>query len=103
MGITGGAISKRIKASPYLQEVVAECVERRIDEAEKTMGELVKDKCFAAACFTLKTKGKSRGYTEGTALVVPTEMAAGLSAMLNQLAATQNALKIASTLDMKAE
>lgn len=103
LGIAWSSVQERIAKSPYLQQVKRDSLEKRLDKMEEALDSLVLDKNLGAICFGLKTLGKSRGYTEGTAIMVSNEMAAGLSAMLNQLAAAQNALKIASTLDMKAE
>ena len=68
---SSGLISQRIAASDYLKEKRREGQEIRLDEAEKALGEIVLDKELGAICFTLKTRGKDRGYAETTQSSVP--------------------------------
>jgi predicted transcriptional regulator len=67
LGVSNSAISQRVTASPFLQEVKRQCIERRLDIAEKNLTELTEEKDLGALCFTLKTIGKHRGYTEHVA------------------------------------
>lgn len=103
LDIAWSSVQERIAKSPYLQQIKRDSLEKRIDKMEKALDSLVQDKNLGAICFGLKTLGKSRGYTEGTAIMVSNEMAVGLSAMLNQLASAQNALKIANSLPINTE
>jgi hypothetical protein len=64
----------RIKQSEYLQAIKEACIERRIDEAEKVLCEMVKGRNFNAVALTLRTLGKSRGYAENTTAVQPAEV-----------------------------
>ena len=54
----------RIKQSEYLQAIKEACIEKRIDEAEKVLCDMVKARNFNAVALTLRTLGKSRGYAE---------------------------------------
>lgn len=58
------AVCQRVKASPYLQQVIRECLETRLDKAEFNLALMTEDKELGAICFLLKTKGKERGYVE---------------------------------------
>jgi hypothetical protein len=64
LGISGGHMSERINSSEYLTSVRDNARQVRIDDAEQSLTELVSSKELGAVCFTLKTIGKSRGYTE---------------------------------------
>jgi hypothetical protein len=64
LGICQSTLSERISGSPYLTKVRDDCVQKRIDIAELNLAELNEEKNLGAICFLLKTKGKSRGYSE---------------------------------------
>lgn len=64
LGIDGGTLSERIKKNPELQELRDSLMEKRLDVAEHNLAELTENHDLGAICFLLKTKGKSRGYTE---------------------------------------
>jgi hypothetical protein len=64
----------RIKQSEYLQAIKEACIERRIDEAEKVLSEMVKGRNFNAVALTLRTLGRSRGYAETDKAVQPAEV-----------------------------
>lgn len=68
---SGGLVSERIAASDYLKEKRREGQEIRLDEAEKALGEIVLDKDLGGICFTLKTRGKERGYAETPQFSLP--------------------------------
>lgn len=55
-----------IKASPYLQDVLADAREKSLDDAEDQLGNAVRKGEAWAVCFTLKTQGQERGYIEKT-------------------------------------
>lgn len=63
-GISGQTVSERVKKSPYLQQIVDEGREKRLDKAEFNLAEMTEEKELGAICFLLKTLGKSRGYVE---------------------------------------
>lgn len=64
LGQSRSLVSGRVQQSPYLQAVVAECVEARLDNAEKSLMSLIEEKDLGSVCFLLKTIGKKRGYSE---------------------------------------
>lgn len=64
LGCSHSTISLRAKGDPDLQEVIRQARERHVDDAEISLRNLVKSKDLGAVCFTLKTVGKDRGYTE---------------------------------------
>jgi hypothetical protein len=64
LGKDHSAVSKRIKKSKRLQEVLQEIVESQLDKAEDALLGLIEEKSLGACCFYLKTKGQGRGYIE---------------------------------------
>jgi hypothetical protein len=64
----------RIKQSEYLQAIKEACIEKRIDEAEKMLCEMVRGGNFNAVALTLRTLGKSRGYVESGPAVHPADV-----------------------------
>ena len=64
LGMSGSTMSERINSSEYLTSIRDNCRQVRIDAAEHSLTEMVNQKELGAVCFTLKTIGKSRGYTE---------------------------------------
>ena len=87
LGMAKSTICERVKDSPYLQEVIAECVEHRLDMAEQSLSKLIeaKDSELGAICFLLKTKGKKRGYQETVQHEVDPEAIANSRAISEQL------------------
>ena len=71
LGINYRHMSERINKSEYLKEIRSFAKEKRLDEAEKNLQELVKEKNSTSILFTLKTIGKSRGYEETTKIEMP--------------------------------
>ena len=57
-------ISRRIDASPRLQEVLQECRDRQLDHTEAMLFTQIDDGDFKAIRFYLITQGRSRGYIE---------------------------------------
>lgn len=94
LGMSHGLVSQRSKESPYLQEIIRLSNERFLDEGETSLKELVKDKNLGAICFLLKTKGKTRGYSEHVTISAPKEMAQQLEAMLRQIEGVQRVRNI---------
>ena len=64
----------RIKRSPYLQEIIHECKEGLLDEAELKLHELIQDRHFNAIWKYLTTHGKHRGYIENNMNQISPEM-----------------------------
>ena len=64
LGMSHPALSKRVKNSEALQQVLNETKEQYLDLAESQLVEAVKDRESWAICFYLKCKGKDRGYVE---------------------------------------
>jgi len=71
--VDAATICRRIADSPYLQGVVHEAKEHRIDLAELALNKHVEDNSLGGVCFTLKTVGKKRGYTEAPELLEATK------------------------------
>lgn len=57
-------IQKRIKTSPYLQEVFESIHEGKLDLSEHKLMQQIKDDNITAILFHLKCQGKARGYVE---------------------------------------
>lgn len=57
-------INKYVLADPELQEIVDELTETFIDEAESQLFKLIREGQPAAIIFFLKTRARSRGYSE---------------------------------------
>ena len=62
--VSRGTIYNRMGKFPELQKIKEEEDERLLDEAEKKMFELAAAGNITALIFTLKTKGKHRGWSE---------------------------------------
>lgn len=85
-------IGKRVKESPFLQAVVEQCKEARIDEAEESLQSLIMQRDLGAVCFILKTIGKKRGYVESVQHEIDPEAIANSRAIKEQLQAAREAL-----------
>lgn len=57
-------IYRKLKASAYLRDVVDDCRESLLDEAESQLAAAIRKGEAWAVCFYLKTQGKNRGYIE---------------------------------------
>ena len=66
--ITRSTLHNNIQADPHLKSLLADERERMLDNAEDKLGLAVDDGQPWAVCFTLKTQGKERGYTERSEL-----------------------------------
>ncbi len=64
LGVPRSTLYRRIKQSKRLQEVLEECREVLIDEAEAALTRRVRQGHMSAVTFVLKTLGKNRGYVE---------------------------------------
>lgn len=64
LGVTRGALYKRMKAMPEIWDVVTHERESIADLAESTLRQNIEKGDVASTIFALKTLGKSRGYVE---------------------------------------
>lgn len=65
LNITRSALSQRIASSPNLQEHLNDLREAQIDKAEfKLMQRIENNQDVKCILFLLRTRGKSRGYSE---------------------------------------
>lgn len=64
VGVDPTTLRRRIKAEPALKDAYEAISEEFVDLAESKLISLVKKGNVAAIIFTLKTKGKARGYVE---------------------------------------
>jgi hypothetical protein len=93
LGVTVQCINKRVKQSPYLQQIIEHCTELGLDEAQKGLRNKILAKDLGAICFLLKTKGRSRGFSENATIVVSPEIAAMFEKQMAQLAEIQKERK----------
>lgn len=63
-GVTRQAVAAYIGRRPALVDLLKDCREERVDNAESALDLAVLRGEAWAVCFTLKTQGKDRGYTE---------------------------------------
>lgn len=66
LGISRQSIYKRMAKEPLLRDAQADASERMVDVAEAALIGQIKKGNTAAIIFTLKTKGKRRGWVERT-------------------------------------
>lgn len=64
LGYTRPALSKRINDDPELKAAAEESRETLVDAAETGLFDLIKKRDTTAIIFSLKTRGRSRGYDE---------------------------------------
>ena len=64
LGVSPSTIGRHIEASEYLQAVEKEIINVHIDEAENQLWNHVRNGHIAAVIFSLKTKGRERGWSE---------------------------------------
>ena len=64
LGVTPAAVYKRRSSDKDIEEAFELATEHLLDFAESKLVKLLKDENERAIIFTLKTKGKKRGYTE---------------------------------------
>lgn len=95
LGVASSTLTDRVSLSPYLQQIRRECLERRLDMAELKLAKKVEeDEDLGAICFTLKTIGKHRGYTENpSASIEETTSSKNLEILMTQLDVLQESLK----------
>lgn len=62
LGVTRQAIAQRVRKSPVLSAVEAECVETNLDTAESRLTDAIDEGAGWAIKFYLQCKGKERGY-----------------------------------------
>lgn len=75
-------LSMRIKESPYLQMIREDCIERRRDNCEVALQDLVDTRDTTAVIFALKTLCKARGYAQDTVVVDATDPVKTLMAQI---------------------
>jgi hypothetical protein len=64
MGVSTAWLSLKINATPELKELRDELMELKIDVAEESLEQRIKDKSDACLIFFLKTKARHRGYSQ---------------------------------------
>ena len=74
--VARSSVYRRISKFPDLQKVKLEEDERHLDEAEKKMFELCQQGNITALIFTLKTKGRHRGWAEKQELAIQAQIEA---------------------------
>lgn len=90
LGMFPSHLVERIKVSPYLQKIRDIAKERRIDVAERSLSNMTEREELGAVVWTLKTIGKSRGYTETTEISVSPETAQQFENMMKFLEESRN-------------
>ncbi len=75
-------LSMRVKESPYLQMVREDCIERRRDNCEAALTDLIDTRDTTAIIFALKTLCKARGYAQDTVIVDATDPVKALMAQV---------------------
>lgn len=88
-GITKGCMSQRLKKSAFLRQVRDEARQTRIDNAELKLTTKVDKEDLGAICFTLKTIGKDRGYTESSTFQFPQEAMQAFEKVMKAVGSTQ--------------
>jgi hypothetical protein len=84
LGVTHQCISKRVRLSPYLQQIVEHFTELGLDEAQRSLRNKILAEDLGAICFLLKTKGKHRGFTENTQVLVSPEAMNMMNSLMHQ-------------------
>jgi hypothetical protein len=74
--VARSSVYRRINQFPELQKVKLEEDERHLDRAEKKMYELCEKGHVTALIFTLKTKGRHRGWAERHELAIQAQIEA---------------------------
>jgi len=97
LGVNPTYITHRISQSKQLQQVVKDCLQLRIDEAERELQYIIRDKNPRAIEFLLRTLGKSRGYTEQVDIMVDAKVQESHQKIMHQI----EALKLSKTLTSK--
>jgi hypothetical protein len=64
MGVSAAWLSMKINSTPELKELRDELMELKIDVAEETLEQRIKDKSDTALIFFLRTKARHRGYSQ---------------------------------------
>jgi hypothetical protein len=66
LGCTGRTVLRYLNRYPSLREVIADCLERRLDRGEQRLDEAVDRGDAWAVQFFLRMQGKHRGYFDKT-------------------------------------
>lgn len=64
LGTTRPALKRKVALNPYLQKVMEDIIDQKLDKTEDKLFEQVDMGNVTAITFTLRTIGKTRGYTE---------------------------------------
>ena len=78
LGINYKTLGRIVNGNEELKEIIEEERVKDLDEAEKELGEMRRGATvnkLGAVCFTLKCRGKDRGYVESNKFEVPPGMA----------------------------
>ena len=78
LGVSQSAISQRVSASEYLQNIYSEIRESLLDVAEDELIKKLKQGHMTAIIFYLKCIGKARGYTEKQEMEVSQKQGSGV-------------------------
>lgn len=86
LGMYRRILDSMCKTEPILIAALQEIEQINVDAAEKVLRELVAEKNVTAVTFTLRTKGKDRGYNEKTELehTIGAGSAAGLISAMRE-------------------
>lgn len=68
--ISRQAVNKRVRKSARLQQAIRDAEEQLLDEAESQLRKAVRSGRAWAIRFLLQTKGKKRGYTQGSEIQI---------------------------------
>lgn len=94
IGMSCSQMSVRINLSEHLKEVRQELLETRLDVAERSLSEMVERRDLGAICFLLKTRGKSRGYSETQEITVDPNAQIAFTALMAQFSEAQSFRRI---------
>jgi hypothetical protein len=102
-GIDKATMYERVKRSPYLQAIIQECIEKRIDDMELGLTELIEKRNLNAIMFGLRTLGKSRGYVESAPTAHTADVYKALSDVMSLWAVKQREVQESAQIDLNNE
>jgi len=74
LNVTRSSIQYWVDRSPQLQRILQDSREAMLDDAETSLTKAIKKGEAWSVCFSLKTQGRSRGYSERTEDLPPLEV-----------------------------